>query len=210
MLTSKQVAVLLGAATTFAAAVPSAYAQTVNFPGVPFTTGTTLSTATFTGSAIGGGTGQFTFGNPMTNMWTANLNFNPGFTNPVTQTFQYTLTTTNGENWIAAGLTSQMQAGLPGGAFGKQVCSTGFGTGTCVNFSTLNTASDPTSGGVSPLVGFGSTVYVSDTYYTTSGTGQITGITNSFQAAPGPLPVLGAGAAFGFSRKLRRRIKSVA
>ncbi|MEY4353997.1 MAG: hypothetical protein RLZZ609_2238 [Cyanobacteriota bacterium] len=27
---------------------------------------------------------------------------------------------------------------------------------------------------------------------------------------PGPLPVLGAGAAFGFSRKLRRRIKTVA
>lgn len=32
-------------------------------------------------------------------------------------------------------------------------------------------------------------------------------ITNSYQA-PGPLPILGAGAAFGFSRKLRSRIKS--
>jgi hypothetical protein len=28
-----------------------------------------------------------------------------------------------------------------------------------------------------------------------------------FQQVPGPLPVLGAGAAFGFSRKLRKRIK---
>ena len=30
-----------------------------------------------------------------------------------------------------------------------------------------------------------------------------------YSQAPGPLPILGAGAAFGFSRKLRRRIKSV-
>jgi hypothetical protein len=33
--------------------------------------------------------------------------------------------------------------------------------------------------------------------------------TNTIQQTPGPLPILGAGAAFGFSRKLRRRIKSV-
>jgi hypothetical protein len=30
-----------------------------------------------------------------------------------------------------------------------------------------------------------------------------------YSQTPGPLPILGAGAAFGFSRKLRRRIKSV-
>lgn len=33
--------------------------------------------------------------------------------------------------------------------------------------------------------------------------------TNTISQTPGPLPILGAGAAFGFSRKLRRRIKSV-
>lgn len=32
---------------------------------------------------------------------------------------------------------------------------------------------------------------------------------NTISQTPGPLPILGAGAAFGFSRKLRRRIKSV-
>jgi hypothetical protein len=34
--------------------------------------------------------------------------------------------------------------------------------------------------------------------------------TNNGTSVPGPLPLLGAGAAFGFSRKLRRRIKVVA
>ena len=31
---------------------------------------------------------------------------------------------------------------------------------------------------------------------------------NTFRQTPGPLPILGAGAAFGFSRKLRSRIKA--
>jgi hypothetical protein len=40
----------------------------------------------------------------------------------------------------------------------------------------------------------------------------IQAIQNAFtqQPVPGPLPMLGAGAAFGFSRKLRQRLKSVA
>lgn len=38
------------------------------------------------------------------------------------------------------------------------------------------------------------------------GNGNIDAITNTY--VPGPLPVLGAGAAFGFSRKLRSRIKA--
>jgi|694.fasta_scaffold92524_4 hypothetical protein len=42
-----------------------------------------------------------------------------------------------------------------------------------------------------------------------NGDGAIDTIENSFQQkVPGPLPILGAGMAFGFSRKLRRRIKA--
>lgn len=42
-----------------------------------------------------------------------------------------------------------------------------------------------------------------------NGAGAIDSFENSFQqtSVPGPLPVLGAGVAFGFSRKLRRRIQ---
>jgi hypothetical protein len=54
----------------------------------------------------------------------------------------------------------------------------------------------------------------SDTLTTTliasnSGAG-VTQFANRVTQTPGPLPILGAGAAFGFSRKLRKRIKSVA
>ena len=38
--------------------------------------------------------------------------------------------------------------------------------------------------------------------------GSISRVTNGFRQTPGPLPILGAGAAFGFSRKLRGRIKA--
>ena len=60
-----------------------------------------------------------------------------------------------------------------------------------------------------------STVYVQDSYMFTGGT-QLNSISNNFKVTapappptvPGPLPILGAGASFAFSRKLRRRIKS--
>jgi hypothetical protein len=37
--------------------------------------------------------------------------------------------------------------------------------------------------------------------------GSVDNLVNNFSQTPGPLPLLGAGAAFGFSRKLRSRIK---
>lgn len=212
MRTFKQAAVLLGAAAAFGALAPNANAQTTTWgPAVPFTGGTTLAGATFTGTSVGGGTGDFTFAAPAANTYTANLNFNPGFnTAGVPQEFKYTLVTTNGNTWTQAGLTSQMQALFQGGSFSKQVCSTGFGTGTCQTFTSTDTG---TSAQPSALVGFGTQLFVTDTYTSTasSPSGQITGITNTFMSTPvpGPLPLLGAGAAFGFSRKLRRRIKSV-
>ena len=49
-------------------------------------------------------------------------------------------------------------------------------------------------------------VWVKDTYNISS-TDVLDTVTNTFQT-PGPLPILGAGAAFGFSRKLRGRIKA--
>jgi hypothetical protein len=51
-----------------------------------------------------------------------------------------------------------------------------------------------------------STIYVRDTY-SVNANGVLDTVTNTFQT-PGPLPILGAGAAFGFSRKLRSRIKA--
>lgn len=52
----------------------------------------------------------------------------------------------------------------------------------------------------------GKTLYVQD-IWTASPGNTIDNINNNFSQVPGPLPILGIGAAFGFSRKLRKRIK---
>ena len=49
-------------------------------------------------------------------------------------------------------------------------------------------------------------ITVTNTY--TPNSGAIDNVENTFRNVPGPLPILGAGAAFGFSRKLRGRIKA--
>jgi hypothetical protein len=51
---------------------------------------------------------------------------------------------------------------------------------------------------------YGSVLYVNDSW---EGPGAIDNISNEFSQVPGPVPLLGAGAAFGFSRRLRRRLK---
>lgn len=53
-------------------------------------------------------------------------------------------------------------------------------------------------------------LYIADFIDDAGGTGTIASFTNSFTqytAVPGPLPLMGAGAAFGFSRRLRRRTR---
>ena len=55
-------------------------------------------------------------------------------------------------------------------------------------------------------------LYIVDSYAVNfnplTGEAGIDKITNTYFQTPGPLPILGAGAAFGFSRKLRSRIKA--
>jgi hypothetical protein len=219
-----QTAALLAFTGSLAVFAPSANAAPATgdwgpagvLPGAPgFVAGAaTVGDATFQAVQMGGGQGSFTFNMAAPALFTANLNFNPGYTNTTPTTFQYTLTSNNGMPFVRAGLTSQMQAGLEGGAFTKKVCTTGFGTGTCTTFTTTDTGS---TGALSTLLGTpGLTIWVEDTYSTTVPGAQITGMSNSFTTmkngteVPGPLPLLGAGAAFGFSRKLRNRMKLAA
>lgn len=76
----------------------------------------------------------------------------------------------------------------------------GFGSSTAVN----NNGSVPTSVPLS-----GTFIQVTDTYSVGTG-GRLNSFNNTFtqtDSVPGPLPLLGAGMALGFSRKLRSRIK---
>jgi hypothetical protein len=54
------------------------------------------------------------------------------------------------------------------------------------------------------VLGLPTTLTVRNEY---DGNGAIFSFQNSYRQVPGPLPILGAGVAFGFSRKLRRRIE---
>lgn len=65
------------------------------------------------------------------------------------------------------------------------------------------------SSSTAPVTGGPTTIIVNNNY---DGSGAIDAMENSFQqkqhqTVPGPLPLLGAGAAFGFSRRIRSRIK---
>lgn len=54
-----------------------------------------------------------------------------------------------------------------------------------------------------------SQIYIRDTYNNpVIGQSSIDNVQNTVRSTPGPLPILGASAAFGFSRKLRGRIKA--
>lgn len=86
----------------------------------------------------------------------------------------------------------------------KEIYSDAGFTNLLTSFTSTNGSN--VSGQVIP--GNWTTIYVKD-IYDSQASGVINSYANKFQqtAVPGPLPILGAGAAFGFSRKLRHRIK---
>lgn len=84
----------------------------------------------------------------------------------------------------------------------KEVCAGSYlPNGNC-NGTILGTIS--TNGGVLMLPNKYSSIGLKDTVVG----GTVNHINNDLRNVPGPLPILGAGAAFGFSRKLRGRIKA--
>jgi hypothetical protein len=221
MRTLQSAAILLGLSAGLGAVFNSpaqAQVQTCGFTqpanivcGVP-----ALPSPVFTPDAISAGAGTISFENPAGSMYSVKTGFAPTInTASVTEQFKYSLTLTDGKIWGKAGLTTNMLAGFPGGKFSKQICADAFGGTACITAMDLNTLTLSNTG-VSPFIDISylgaNKIYVTDTYQSVVGNpmgyGQISDFTNTFEAVPGPLPVLGAGAAFGFSRKLRKRIKS--
>ncbi len=120
-------------------------------------------------------------------------------------TYTYTLTSDNGDRFIKGLLDSDFDLGT--GTVRKQVYASLADLNndgpTIFDYTSINGSPS----GLLPLSNTSlSTIYVKDTYSVDAG-GQLDNFTNTFQT-PGPLPILGAGAAFGFSRKLRGRIKA--
>jgi hypothetical protein len=224
MRTLRHAAILLGlSAAAGSVFVSSAHATAVmdsfSNPGDPLTSlylpsvildpdlGTTQD-----GPSIG--SGMVTLENNATDTYSVKTGFAP--TVQVTpaagpQTFRYDLTLLDGQTWSTAQLTSNILAGFPGITFTKQVCSGGFAIAPCVITPPIL---DTGTSGILDLTGFGSQIFVTDTFTSSNSTARASDFTNTFTTTfttvPGPLPVLGVGAAFGFSRKLRNRIKASA
>ena len=119
-------------------------------------------------------------------------------------TYSYKLTSTNGR-FLAGLIDSDLDLGA--GTVQKEVFAAVDGSGNFVNRIFNETSTNGSSSGLQPLTNQSLTeIYVRDTY-NIDNLSQLDNFTNTFQT-PGPLPILGAGAAFGFSRKLRGRIKA--
>jgi hypothetical protein len=133
------------------------------------------------------------------------LTFVPGRNSTITGSISYKITLTGGYNFATA------QSNITGnnGTFSTSTTSTG-----------LPTSADSTGGPgttVSFTPGLTSQIFTQSFSATPSGSlvanslGSIYSIIpGTVSEVPGPLPILGAGAAFGFSRRLRHRIKVAA
>ena len=183
----------------------------------------TVSGATITGlvsppgsnPTVGSGDVEFTYNGIASNnrrTWAIDADFAPNLTGPYSGTFHYSLTAPTGERWLSAALTQNIVPGFEGATVTKQIYGDYDGTNYSnplftTQLSVLNAGSDPSLG----FASFNNPdtdglIYVVDTYTGVQGA-QLDNIINSVQT-PGPLPILGAGAAFGFSRKLRGRIRA--
>jgi len=164
------------------------------FTGLASTSGFTFTkngaSHTFQGAGLNAGVGMYTYGFKV-------ALFNP----PPGQAFKSFVTDASGSD---TGGTFNYTKTLTSDALddGDSMSSAPGSSGNMANFTTPYPV-----GQIAPVT-FTATIKVNS--------GSLTGTTDSVnqqrngEEVPGPLPLLGAGAAFGFSRRLRSRIKQVA
>ena len=147
--------------------------------------------------------------------WQVDVDFSPDFNNGSigTSTLEYMLRIKNpvppGYGTNARFLESLLGANLqPGDTVQKQIFSLVDPYGTPSKGSLLSSVTDPPGAGWNSAISGQLGLYVVDTATAASGA-VIDNYQNSYrQVVPGPLPLLGAGMAFGFTRRLRRRVSN--
>ena len=134
-----------------------------------------------------------------------------GLFGPTTLTYSYQLTTSTPGYWFDSALVDSDLDVLGAGnnIIVKDIYSDAGFTNRIYTASSI----DGSNSGLQPITGQYSTIYVRDSITLVGGVGtgpvaDLDNVTNTVTPTPGPLPILGAGAAFGFSRKLRGRIKA--
>ena len=152
-----------------------------------------------------GTSGTLNFTNTSPNLWTVNLDFDPATSIPTQGQYAYSLSidplTSGGRQFALVDLDSTCNSLQSGDS-----CT----VNKFLNGATTAALASLSGGPNGPIAISGTTVQVIDTF-STGGEGTLDSISNNFsqtrETTPGPLPLLGAGAAFGFSRQLRKRIR---
>jgi hypothetical protein len=133
----------------------------------------------------------------------------PNFNTISSFTLDYTASIVGTDDFFVA---VDIDSNVPTTAPSEVLTATYTGGTAPVVLESINGDQDPA---VLPVAGKPTTLSVSNVYTTPAG-GSISEFQNSFRqdrdipgtTVPGPLPLVGAGMAFGFSRKLRSRIKA--
>jgi hypothetical protein len=209
-------AVLFAAAGTFAfAGAAPANAAACPQPGsfalsslVPLAFSCDQGGFTFTLNSFSGfaGSDSISFSNPTATTFTYNLNSNTPWTSG-SKVLNYSLTAPSGK-LLTAHTSSLTGSLIPPGGGTYTVAGTNSTAAVMVNNATapgfvsypVNLASDTFTATLGGLSGSGAQ-QVTSTYAI---------VDAPTSAVPGPLPIFGAAAAFGFSRKVRNRIKAAA
>jgi hypothetical protein len=129
-------------------------------------------------------------------MWTTLATFNPALPPPNTGSYSYDLEII--EPWKSQGLTfKDVELDVDHAGTGQEVTKTIVGGGSPVLVSMDGDA-------VGPVPLSGTSINVTDSWDLNPNTGTIMAISNTYTQTPAPLPILGAAAALGSLRKLRK------
>ena len=124
-------------------------------------------------------------------MWTTLASFNPSLPPPSTGSYSYDLAIIE-PGWMF----KNVELDVVHAGSGQEVTKTIVGGGSPV---LVSMDGDP----VGPVPLSGTSISVTDSWDLDPATGTISAISNTYTQVPAPLPILGAGAAFGSIRKLR-------
>lgn len=160
---------------------------------------------TFSGFNLAGFTGTGTISiSEYLGVWTVQTLFNPATTGTVNGTLMYNIAITDP---VATFDTVAVNVNGSGGVTASNPKVTSTISGVIGSPFTTSAISAPD---LKTFVSGTKTTAVSQNF-TASGGRRLSAFTTEFtQKVPAPLPLLGAGAAFGFSRRLRSRIKTSA
>lgn len=202
-----------GASLLNAGGVQAACGLPISTPWFPPTPGGTVEAS---GAPALPGTADCNLVSQQKNVATFDTNFETagagGLFGPTTLTYSYQLTTTTPGHWFDFALVDSDLDLL--GAGNNVITKDIYSDPNFQNLIYTATSTDGSNSGLLPISGQYSTIYVRDTITLVGGAGgtgpvaDLDNVTNTVTQTPGPLPILGAGAAFGFSRKLRGRIKA--